>query len=309
VKLAAAALAALALAVPATGAPAAGEIAFEVLGRVHVVAADGSGGRVLSLGGDASWPAWSRDGRRIAFTSVERRGIFVANADGSGLRRVTRTGTLDVQPAWSPDGRRLAFARFIVGWRTEIYVVGVDGRGLRRLTRSRGQDLEPDWAPNGRRIAWALTDTSKRFAQPAIGTMSPDGSAQRLVGPGSSPDWSPDGRRFAYTVNGEIFTCEASGGRGRVEVTFTLDAQESRPDWSPDGTRIAFDSTEGDPRERPRVFTVAATGGERTLLSPLVPAGAPTWRSRLDVSLARHRTPPRPGPERPRRGANSHRSL
>jgi Tol biopolymer transport system component len=164
-----------------------GTIAFEVVGRLHAVAADGSGHRLLRTGGDASWPAWSREGRRLAFTSVDRRGIFVVNADGTGLRRVTRTQTLDVQPAWSPDGRRLAFARFVPGWRTEIFVVGLDRRGLLRLTRNRGQDLEPHSAPNGRRIAWAFTSTRERAARPRIHTMNPYGTAKRSVTDGAAP--------------------------------------------------------------------------------------------------------------------------
>jgi TolB protein len=277
-RLAVVALAALALALPAGAGTGGGEIAFEVAGRIHVVAADGSGDRVLPTGGDASWPAWSRDGRRLAFTSVLRRGIFVVNADGSGLRRVTRSPNLDLQPAWSPDGRRLAFARFVPGFREEIFVVGVDGRGLRRLTSNRGQDLEPDWAPNGKRIAWTFTSTATRGGSPTIHTMNPDGRLKRRVDLGSAPDWSPDGQRFAYSTGTELYTCEVGGCRGTIEVTFTPGVAESRPEWSPDGTRIAFRSPAGDPQERNRVFTVAATGGEQTLLSPLVPAGPPSWR-------------------------------
>ena len=278
-KLAAAVVAALALAVPAAAGNAGGEIAFEVQGRIHVVRADGSGDRVLPTGADASWPAWSRDGRRLAFTSVLRGGIFVVNADGSGLRRVTRSPTLDVQSTWSPDGRRLAFARTVSGFREEIFVVGLDGRGLRRLTSNRGQDLEPDWAPNGKRIAWAFTSTATPGAGPTIHTMNPDGRLKRRVDSGSSPDWSPDGQRFAYALAGELFTCEVGGCRGTIEVTFTPGVPESRPEWSPDGTRLAFLSPRGDPRERNRVFTAPAVQtGEQTLLSPLVPAGAPSWR-------------------------------
>lgn len=284
-RVAVLALVALAAAAPAQAGSGAGEIAFSVAGRVHVVAAGGSRDRVLPVA-DATWPAWSRDGRRLAFTSVLRAGIFVVAADGTGLRRVTRSPTLDLQPAWSPDGRRLAFARTVTGFREEIFVVGVDGRGLRRLTTSRAQDLEPDWAPNGKRIAWTATSTATRAGRPTVRTMSPDGRAQRLVTIGASPDWSPDGKRFAYVASGEVFTCEVGGCRGRVEVTFTLDAAESRPEWSPDGARIAFLSPRGDPRDRPRVFTVAAAGGEQTLLSPLVPAGPPSWRATRDaVSL------------------------
>jgi TolB protein len=253
-----------------------GQIAFGSGDRVHVVAPDGSGERILRTRGDASWPAWSRDGRRVAFTSVGRRGIFVMNADGSGLRRVTTTKSLDLQPTWSPDGRRIAFARFVPGFREEIFVVGVNGRGLRRLTRNRGQDLEPDWSPNGKRIAWAFTSTRTVGATPAIHTTNPDGRFKRRVTDGSAPDWSPDGRRFAYSVNGEIFTGEVSG-RGRVEVTFSLGAADVRPEWSPDGTHIAFLSSRGSPREELRLFRIEAGGGDPTLVSPVVPVSSASW--------------------------------
>jgi len=272
-----AAVAALALPLAAPAGSAGGEIAFEGAGRLYLAAADGPTERLLGIPPDASWPAWSPDGRRLAFTSVRRGGLFVARPDGSGLRRVTRSPTLDVQPGWSPDGRRIAFARAVPGFREEIFTVGIDGRGLRRLTRSREQDLEPDWSPNGRRIAWASTSTATRFAQPLVRTMNPDGTGKRSVMPGAAPDWSPDGRRFAFSLRADIFTGEVSG-RGRVNVTSSPGVADTRPDWSPDGTRLAFLSTRGSPRERPRVFVVPAAGGEEMLVSPREPAGAPSWR-------------------------------
>lgn len=254
-----------------------GTIAFEVAGRLHAVAPDGSGDRLLRTGGEASWPAWSPDGRRLAFTSVRRRGLFVVDADGTGLRRLTRSPTLDVQPAWSPDGRRLVFARVVPGWRTEIFVVGVDGRGLRRLTRNRGQDLEPDWAPNGKRIAWAFTSTRVRAGLPRIHTMAPDGSAKRSVTDGAAPRWAPDGRRFAYSLHGDVWTSNVNGFE-RVVVHRSPESAETRPVWSPDGLRLAFLSTEGSPTEQLRLLDIDAGGGEPVLLSPLAPVGAATWR-------------------------------
>jgi TolB protein len=253
-----------------------GTIAFDVGGRLHAVAADGSGRRLLRTGGDASWPAWSRDGRRLAFTSVDRRGIFVVNVDGTGLRRVTRTQTLDIQPAWSPDGRNLAFARFVSGWRTEIFVVGLDGRGLRRVKRNRGQDLEPDWAPGGKRIASAFTSTRERGARPRIHTMNPNGTAKRFVTDGTAPCWSPDGRRFAYALAGDVWTANVNG-LDHVIVRASSESAETRPVWSPDGTRLAFLSTAGSPTEELRLFEFGAAGGEPALVSPLAPVGSASW--------------------------------
>ncbi|MBA2475612.1 MAG: PD40 domain-containing protein [Actinobacteria bacterium] len=269
----------LALGLPGGALPGASvdTVALDQAGRLYLGEVDGSGERALSPSLDAASPAWSPDGRRLAFSSVRGGGIYVVGADGRGLRRVTRSPALDVQPAWSPDGRRLVFVRTVQGFREEIFVVGADGRGLRRLTWNRGQDLEPDWAPNGRRIAWAFTSTSTRAARPLVHTMNPDGTAKRSVTAGSGPDWSPDGQRFALSLGGEIFTSEVSGG-GRVQVTSSPGAADTRPDWSPDGTEIAFLSTAGSAREQPRVFVAPAAGGEPALLSSREPAGAPSWR-------------------------------
>jgi Tol biopolymer transport system component len=167
----------------------------------------------LPNGEGGGWPAWSPDGSRIAFASVRRKGIWVMNADGTSLRRVTTSPTIDVEPTWSPDGRRLAFVRNVPGYKTEIFVVGVDGKGLRRLTSNRGEDFEPDWAPNGKRIAWSFV-AARAGIPSGIFTMNPDASSKRIRGQGVAPDWSPDGRRFVFVLRGELWT-EAVAGTDR----------------------------------------------------------------------------------------------
>ncbi len=129
---------------------------------LYVMKADGSKQRKVTTPTGGIWPsaAWSPDGRRIAFESgsgtcildghfVNERNagtgdvdISVANADGSGQRRVTRGPGVDCAPAWSPDGRKIAFQRSlvrkegdkVVGFDFDIYVINADGSEEQNLT-------------------------------------------------------------------------------------------------------------------------------------------------------------------------------
>ena len=125
----------------------------DLYSQVYVVNTDGSGRRKLtSHFSTATSPAWSPDGRTIAFSGDGD--IYVMNADGSSQRRLTHTAGFDSSPAWSPDGRKLMFTGAPSGYGWNITVMNADGTARRRLTRT-GSYASPTWSPDGQWIAFS----------------------------------------------------------------------------------------------------------------------------------------------------------
>jgi Tol biopolymer transport system component len=118
--------------------------------EIYVMNADGSDQRNLTRNpAFDSYPAWSPDGRKIAFVSYRDRdhhpaAIYVVKADGSGLRRLASNLAKDPFWSWSPDGQKIAFASRRDG-NPEIYAMNADGSELRRLTRDPAWDTAPAW--------------------------------------------------------------------------------------------------------------------------------------------------------------------
>ena len=189
-------------------------------------------------------PAWSPDGRRIAYTSYKNQsaGLYLLDLDQGKFQAVSTRGT-NFAPAFSRDGQKMAFCSTMDG-NSEIYVAGSDGQNVRRLTFNSAIDTAPSWSPTGREIAF----TSDRSGSPQIYIMDAEGTNVRRVSFGGSyfdkPAWSPTGDRIVCVSRVEsIFDLYILNLRTKAFTKLTeSNARNESPSWSPDGRHIVFAS-------------------------------------------------------------------
>jgi Tol biopolymer transport system component len=220
-------------------------------GRGQILTANATGGKVrrialLRYGGR---PAWSPDGRLVAFSRVDPSGesmIYLVRPDGTGIRRLSEGD----DPAWSPDGKRIVttagdadtFVRMIdvaLGSGSDIESLTDEGIGYYTYA-------QPAWSPRGTQIAFG-TDTGIALYDVTTGEARNierlnDGNIAARGAP-AHPNWSPGGKRLTFDTgsccelqkSSAVYVARNDGTHVR-----RLARNASRPAWSPDGRKIVF---------------------------------------------------------------------
>jgi serine/threonine protein kinase/Tol biopolymer transport system component len=216
--------------------------------------------QITNMPGGACQPSWSPDGTKLVFTSpcsikkdtYEGSGLYIINADGSGLQQLPTAPGGDFEPAWSPDGKYIAFTSVRDGY-MQIYSYVIDNHDVNRLvkTNSTQPARQPAWSPNGKLIMYAY----KRVTTYELWTMSTFGSNEKQFftsGDALSnhyPIWSPDGslilfnqRKAAEFNFPSLFSIKADEPNSlALQISMGVLSIEDL-DYSPGGNWIAYES-------------------------------------------------------------------
>jgi TolB protein len=212
---------------------------------LRVADADGENGQVaLNSGQPIISPAWSPNGRELAYVSFERQKavVFVHNVASGERRAIADFRGSNSAPAWAPDGERLAVTLSREGG-SQLYSIGKNGGDPRRLASSPAIDTEAEYSADGR---W-LYFTSDRGGAPQIYRMAAGGgNAERVTFSGGyniSPTVSPDGRTLAYVTRaGNAFRLVVLdlASAGAQPVTISDSNDDEHPSFAPNGRLLIY---------------------------------------------------------------------
>jgi TolB protein len=250
----------------------------------------------------------TRDSPPSAVPFVNSGEIYLMNADGTDVRRLTNNDYSDIFPSLSPDGTRIVFEsnrRRAAGEPpnvSDLFVMNADGTEQTWLLRG----SSATWSPDGLSIAFhASVSGSGLPANPYPGSATLDSdifvvnvrdvlekkSAPRNLtnNPAAiddDPDWSPDGKTIIFTshatndnhtnaVTAEIYAIEANGGKPRALTS--NDHEERAPAWSPDGKQIVFCCRRGAKPDFDICVMNADGSGEKKLTDSPLGDLTPSW--------------------------------
>ena len=188
--------------------------------------------------GSNSSPAYSPDGSQIAFMSSQNGDpeIYVTDAGGGSLHRITFAAGVSTSPAWNPKtGKQIAFVSDR-GGDPVLYLANSDGSGVEKLDLpDMGYSVDPSWSPNGQLLAFCWRRPSGNFDIYVMDVISKQlVELTKDVGRNERPSWAPDGRHVVFESNRtgtlQVWSMLADGSEPRQ---LTYQGQNESPNWSP----------------------------------------------------------------------------
>jgi TolB protein len=193
-------------------------------------------------------PAWSPDGRQLAYVSFEgdESSIFIQTLRTGSRIRVSDKPGINGSPSFSPDGRKLVLTLGGTDGNLDIYVMDLATRDVKRLTTNRAIDTEGTWSPDGRQIYF----TSDRSGGPQVYRIDADGgSPERVTFEGSynaRPRLSPDGTKLATVhLDRGNYRIALMGRDGGDLLVLSTGQQDESPSFAPNGDTLIYATRQG----------------------------------------------------------------